>query len=66
MMLRTVLGFVLLVAASPAAAELRAGFGSASITPAAPDTWTDVDGDGRFTRKDRWEDQNGNGKFDAV
>ena len=48
------------------APELRAGFGSASITPDAPDTWTDLDGDGRFTRKDRWEDRNGNGRFDAV
>ena len=48
------------------ASALRAGFGSASITPDAPDTWTDVDGDGRFTRKDRWEDRNGNGRFDAV
>ncbi|MEN8159086.1 MAG: hypothetical protein ABFS41_03330 [Myxococcota bacterium] len=61
---------VLLAGAVPlaahAAAGLRAGFGSASITPAAPDTWTDVDGDGRFTRKDRWEDGNGNGRFDAV
>jgi hypothetical protein len=45
---------------------LRAGFGSASITPDAPDTWTDVDGDGRFTRKDSWQDGNGNGRFDAV
>jgi hypothetical protein len=47
-------------------AGLRAGFGSASITPDAPDPWTDLDGDGRFTRKDRWEDKNGNGRFDAV
>ena len=47
-------------------ASFRAGFGSASITPDAPDTWTDVDGDGRFTRKDRFEDRNGNGRFDAV
>jgi hypothetical protein len=47
-------------------AALRAGFGSASITPDAPDTWTDVDGDGRFTRKDRWQDRNDNGRFDAV
>jgi hypothetical protein len=46
--------------------SLRAGFGSASITPNAPDTWTDVDGDGRFTRKDTWVDGNGNGRFDAV
>ncbi len=56
----------MLSVALPAGAELRAGFGRASITPDAPDTWTDVDGDGRFTRKDRWEDRNGNGKFDAV
>ena len=66
------LGLALLLScvAVPAAAEerapLRAGFGSASITPDAPDTWTDVDGDGKFTRKDRWEDRNGNGRFDAV
>jgi hypothetical protein len=46
--------------------RLRAGFASVSITPDAPDTWTDVDGDGRFTRKDRFEDRNGNGRFDAV
>ena len=25
-----------------------------------------LDGNGRFTRKDRWEDGNGNGRFDAV
>ncbi len=63
---------VLLATALPAAARaadpagLRAGFGSASITPEAPDTWTDVNGDGRFTRKDEWVDGNGNGRFDAV
>ena len=66
-----VLPFALLIAL-PAGAEearpsgLRAGFGSVSITPDAPDPWTDLDGDGRFTRKDRWEDKNGNGRFDAV
>jgi hypothetical protein len=66
MTLRLVLCLAALSLALPAGAELRAGFGRASITPDAPDTWTDVDGDGRFTRKDRWEDKNGNGKFDAV
>src|SRR5262249_10183391 len=50
----------------PAPSSFRAGFGSADITPDAPDTWVDVDGDGRFTSKDRWEDRDGNGKFDAV
>jgi hypothetical protein len=54
------------LSALPASAELRAGFGRASITPDAPDTWTDIDGDGRFTSNDKWEDRNGNGKFDAV
>lgn len=62
---------VLLLAAparaeAPAPHAFRAGFGSVSITPDAPDTWTDVDGDGKFTRKDRYEDRNGNGRFDAV
>jgi len=53
--------------AEPAAGTgFQAGFGSASITPQAPDTWTDVNGDGRFTRKDEWVDGNGNGEFDAV
>jgi hypothetical protein len=52
--------------ALPAAAELRAGFASVPITPEAPDPWTDVDGDGRFTDADTWEDANGNGRFDAV
>src|SRR5688500_16118075 len=66
MTLRPSLCLVALLVALPARAELRAGFGSASITPVAPDTWTDVDGDGRCTRKDRWEDKNGNGRFDAV
>jgi hypothetical protein len=66
--MRRVAGSLLSLAllAAPAAAELRAGFGSASITPDAPDTWTDVDGDGRFTGADEWEDRNGNGRFDAV
>jgi hypothetical protein len=69
---RSALLLVLLLAA-PASAEprpapgaFRAGFASVSITPDAPDTWTDVDGDGKFTRKDRFEDRNGNGRFDAV
>jgi len=66
MTFRPILCLVVLLVALPAGAELRAGFGSASITPDAPDTWTDVDGNGRFTRKDRWEDKNGNGRFDAV
>jgi hypothetical protein len=60
---------MVLAFAFPASAEpgqLRAGFGRATITPEAPDTWTDLDGDGRFTRKDRFEDRNGNGRFDAV
>lgn len=63
---------VLLVASSSGVARagepgvFRAGFASVSITPDAPDTWTDVDGDGKFTRKDTWEDRNGNGRFDAV
>jgi hypothetical protein len=54
------------LAETPAPAAFRAGFASVPITPDAPDTWTDVDGDGKFTRKDRWEDRNGNGRFDAV
>lgn len=45
---------------------LRAGFAHVPITPSAPDTWVDVDGDGRFGRKDTWEDRNGNGRFDKV
>jgi hypothetical protein len=57
---------VWLALSASAESELRAGFGSASITPDAPDTWTDVDGDGRFTGRDRWEDRNGNGRFDTV
>jgi len=69
---RSIAGLALLVTALGGVARagdapaFRAGFGSVSITPDAPDTWTDVDGDGRFTRKDRWEDKNGNGRFDAV
>jgi len=72
MMRRCTSLLALLLAVLPVAARadspivLRAGFGKASITPDAPDTWVDVDGDGRFTRKDRWVDRNGNGKFDAV
>ncbi len=53
--------------ASGAAAELRAGFGRAPITPAVPDTWTDVDGDGLYEEGiDRFEDRDANGRFDAV
>ena len=63
---RATLALALVVAAPAHAGGLRAGFGSVSITPDAPDTWTDVDGDGRFTRKDRFEDRNGNGRFDVV
>src|SRR5262245_33276465 len=72
MMRRCTSLLALLLAVLPVAARadspivLRAGFGKASITPDAPDVWVDVDGDGRFTSKDRWEDRNGNGRFDAV
>ncbi len=66
LLLSALLAGSLALAASAEPQALRAGFGSASITPDAPDSWTDVDGDGRFTRKDRWEDKNGNGRFDAV
>jgi hypothetical protein len=71
MPLRRLLAFalVLLSLAAPAGAEpagLRAGFAHVAITPSAPDTWIDVDGDGRFGRKDTWEDGNGNGRFDKV
>src|SRR5262245_32674936 len=64
---RAALAAAVLLWVSPGLAEgFRAGFGSASITPDAPDTWTDVDGDGRFTGKDTFEDRNGNGRFDTV
>src|SRR5262245_32169893 len=64
---RAALAAAILLSAGGASAEgFRAGFGVASITPDAPDTWTDVDGDGRYTGKDTYEDRNGNGKFDAV
>lgn len=57
----------LLLAPSAHAGDFRAGFGRAVITPETPDTWTDVDGDGRFDPAlDRWSDGNGNGRFDAV
>ncbi len=47
---------------------LMAGFAARSITPAVPDTWTDVNGDARFVEADgdTWQDRNGNGRFDAV
>lgn len=47
--------------------ELRVGFGRAVITPAVPDSWTDVDGDGRYDADvDHYEDGNGNGRFDPI
>src|SRR5262245_65027486 len=64
---RAALAAAVLLWVSPGLAEgFRAGFGVASITPDAPDTWTDVDGDGRYTGKDTYEDRNGNGRFDTV
>jgi hypothetical protein len=66
MPLRPLLAFLCLALGSPAGAELRAGFGRVAITPETPDTWVDVDGDGRRGRKDTWQDGNGNGRFDRV
>ena len=54
-------------AAFAAEPQLRAGFGRAPITPLVADSWTDVDGDGRYDEDvDRYEDRNNNGRFDAV
>jgi len=47
--------------------SLRAGFGSAPITPRVLDTWTDVDGNGKYDEDvDTYQDLNGNGEFDAI
>ena len=52
------------LAAEPA---LRAGFGRVPITPVVADSWTDVDGDGKYDEDiDRYEDKNGNERFDAI
>jgi hypothetical protein len=46
---------------------LRAGFGRAPITPVVADSWTDVDGDGKYDPDvDIYHDRNDNGEFDAV
>jgi len=61
------LGLLLPAALALAEPQLRAGFGRASITPVVADSWTDVDGDGRYDEDvDSYEDRNGNGRFDAV
>jgi hypothetical protein len=62
------LALVLATASSGAAhAELRAGFGRAPITPVVADSWTDVDGDGKYDSDvDRYDDKNGNGRLDAI
>ena len=54
--------------AAPAPGLLRAGFARRSITPAVPDSWTDVDGDAMYDPEagDAWTDGNGNGVFDPV
>ncbi len=61
---------MLLLAAQAALAgepALRAGFGRAPITPVVADSWTDVNGDGKYDEDvDRYYDRNGNGRFDAV
>ncbi|WP_209331786.1 hypothetical protein [Lunatimonas salinarum] len=48
--------------------ELKIGFGKTDITPVGFDTWTDKDGDARYTPNegDSYQDLNNNGKFDAV
>lgn len=54
--------------AATSAGPLSAGFGAVTITPEVPDTWVDVDGDGKFNEKegDYYIDGNGNGMFDPV
>lgn len=48
--------------------ELRAGFARRSIAPELPDTWVDVDANGKFEpeKGDTWTDGNGNQRFDAI
>lgn len=69
MRLLTTLGIVLianLLAALPAAAEFRAGFGSRVVTPQNFESWTDADGDAQYSPDiDTFNDANGNGVFDA-
>jgi hypothetical protein len=47
---------------------LSAGFAAVPITPEVPDSWVDVNNDGKYKRKDGdyYIDGNGNGKFDPV
>ncbi|MCG8309726.1 MAG: hypothetical protein MI975_20190 [Cytophagales bacterium] len=47
---------------------LKVGFSAVRITPEIYDTWTDVNKDARYIRKDgdTFEDGNGNGRFDPV
>lgn len=70
MRLLTTLGIVLianLLAALPAAAEFRAGFGSRVVTPQNFESWTDADGDAQYSPDiDTFNDTNGNGVFDAA
>lgn len=70
MRLVTTLGIVLIasfLAALPAAAEFRAGFGSRVITPQNFESWTDTDGDAQYSPDiDTFNDANGNGVFDAA
>jgi hypothetical protein len=57
-------------AASPSAGGLEVGVAKRDITPELDlyDSWTDVDGNGRYEprRGDTYTDRNGNGRFDAV
>ena len=61
------LAFLSASAARAGEPALRAGFGRAAITPVVADSWTDVDGDGKYDENvDRYYDRNNNGRFDAV
>lgn len=47
--------------------ELVVGVSASNITPAVPDSFVDLDGDGRFSIGiDTWLDRNRNRRFDAV
>lgn len=48
--------------------EIKAGFSKVDITPTYFDTWTDHNGDARFSEKDGdvYQDRNGNGQFDPI
>lgn len=54
--------------AADQASSIQAGFAALPITPELVDTWTDRNGDARFSEADgdTFRDNNGNGKFDAY